>query len=695
MLIAFRLIAFRLIAFRLTACLSPAQITAGFINYAGGVFQDSSCDGSTNHAINIVGYGVDAATGLPFWKVRNSWGTGWGLGGYIKVRRGNINVCGLLNYLYQPRIVRPGATPTRSASITKSPASATTTPSPSWTRGLSVSNTKTPTATATKTATASLTRGVSASQTASASPTRSQASLSPTRTPGSASSTRTPYTQTPTPSPQYFPGQQLELSFSVGLTTTSWVLSSFVNGASVSVAGPGAYAITQRSFGLSIRKSIRSSLLAQQPFLGPQISLANIHITSATSIGDSGAWTGAPFYATPDMSVNCDDNVTVSAPGAGAGWSYACADPRNVNPTPTVEAQPPSVTTFGAAITIKLKFSFCYTYPNDPACSPATTATATAAASKAPMDGARPLPARRIQAVGSRRPDPERLAAYINTFLNASAALRTVLRQHAAAVAADPSGAGSPLLVALAPALADLRAADPNAEPLLLASADAGGAALSGEPLAFSMDDGFSMSVPQSTLEAAAAAAAADAAAAAAAPSPAAASDGLSSGALAGIIAGAVVAVALLVGGVAIARNRSASRAHARVPAPAPSANNLSAASEPAMLTTNPYANPPPSVRAHPRRSGTAAAADHSDSPRAVPLSARGSLSGFGGANSPSDSRALVASASRPSMAMLAGGYRAGAIRTSGGSGQTAGKPRRSVSGSGKRASLAATGVGV
>ena len=41
----------------------------------------------------IVGYGTDAATGLNYWIVRNSWGT-WGQGGYSYVQRG-VNMCNI------------------------------------------------------------------------------------------------------------------------------------------------------------------------------------------------------------------------------------------------------------------------------------------------------------------------------------------------------------------------------------------------------------------------------------------------------------------------------------------------------------------------------------------------------------------------------------------------------------------------
>ncbi|CAF2920158.1 unnamed protein product [Rotaria sp. Silwood2] len=74
-----------------------SRISSMFNNYRSGIFQPSECPTSvysTNHAVTIVGYGVDATTGVPYWKVRNSWGAWWGDSGYFKIRRG-VNMCGI------------------------------------------------------------------------------------------------------------------------------------------------------------------------------------------------------------------------------------------------------------------------------------------------------------------------------------------------------------------------------------------------------------------------------------------------------------------------------------------------------------------------------------------------------------------------------------------------------------------------
>ena len=46
-----------------------------------------------------VGYGIDAKTGLEYWKIKNSWGVTWGEGGFIRVLKESgrsAGTCGVL-----------------------------------------------------------------------------------------------------------------------------------------------------------------------------------------------------------------------------------------------------------------------------------------------------------------------------------------------------------------------------------------------------------------------------------------------------------------------------------------------------------------------------------------------------------------------------------------------------------------------
>jgi len=46
--------------------------------YSSGVLNCASCGTGLNHAVLLVGYGVDPATGLAYYRIRNQWGTYWG-----------------------------------------------------------------------------------------------------------------------------------------------------------------------------------------------------------------------------------------------------------------------------------------------------------------------------------------------------------------------------------------------------------------------------------------------------------------------------------------------------------------------------------------------------------------------------------------------------------------------------------------
>ena len=70
-------------------------------NYVSGILDvnSSQCPVSgINHAVLLVGYGVDATTGMNYWIIRNTWGKNWGENGYFRIRRGN-GTCGVNCYI--------------------------------------------------------------------------------------------------------------------------------------------------------------------------------------------------------------------------------------------------------------------------------------------------------------------------------------------------------------------------------------------------------------------------------------------------------------------------------------------------------------------------------------------------------------------------------------------------------------------
>ncbi|CEF60946.1 Cathepsin L.1 [Strongyloides ratti] len=64
-----------------------------FKNYKSGIYDDPLCTNNLDHAVLIIGYGIDPVFGK-YWIVKNSWGTSWGEKGYFKIKRG-VNQCGI------------------------------------------------------------------------------------------------------------------------------------------------------------------------------------------------------------------------------------------------------------------------------------------------------------------------------------------------------------------------------------------------------------------------------------------------------------------------------------------------------------------------------------------------------------------------------------------------------------------------
>merc|ERR1712224_726386 len=65
--------------------------------YWDGIFSSDLCGEDLDHAVLLVGYGVDQ--GKAYYKVKNSWGGAWGENGYIRLARSasahDIGMCGI------------------------------------------------------------------------------------------------------------------------------------------------------------------------------------------------------------------------------------------------------------------------------------------------------------------------------------------------------------------------------------------------------------------------------------------------------------------------------------------------------------------------------------------------------------------------------------------------------------------------
>jgi cathepsin L len=70
--------------------------------YKTGIYYEPECSTSSlDHGVLVVGYGANA-TNAEYWSVKNSWGTAWGMEGYLQMSRNRDNNCGIATMASYP-----------------------------------------------------------------------------------------------------------------------------------------------------------------------------------------------------------------------------------------------------------------------------------------------------------------------------------------------------------------------------------------------------------------------------------------------------------------------------------------------------------------------------------------------------------------------------------------------------------------
>jgi len=55
--------------------------------YSSGIMRACNQDAVIDHAVTLVGYGVEKTRGINYWQLQNSWGPGWGEAGFVRLLR--------------------------------------------------------------------------------------------------------------------------------------------------------------------------------------------------------------------------------------------------------------------------------------------------------------------------------------------------------------------------------------------------------------------------------------------------------------------------------------------------------------------------------------------------------------------------------------------------------------------------------
>ena len=171
--------------------------SGSFQSYTGGVYTKDECN-QVNHAIILTGW--DDAT--QSWVLRNSWGSGWGEGGYMRIRWGVQAVgygANYVEYAGGSNNNPPTNTPTKTGTATTT---GTTTATATTTTTGTVTTTGTTTTTATITTTGTQTATGTTTATVTSTPQGGQVNTSTNTPQGGQVNTSTPVPGAPSNTPQ-------------------------------------------------------------------------------------------------------------------------------------------------------------------------------------------------------------------------------------------------------------------------------------------------------------------------------------------------------------------------------------------------------------------------------------------------------------------------------------------------------------